>query len=328
MQLSGLDLTPLRQAMKDDPDVREFIVRDSKALGSPSRDMLVREALHARGIFSNSGPTRSIYRDSSSFAFTGSALLLEISSAPVASALAKNGAFLNNPFARIRHSYRSSAKRVWADWETVEKDARLMHRVHERIGDAAMQTDSLKWVWAAMTSSVLNHARWLSSHSQSAQEDVYQEYKRVAYTVGLKPHDLPATLKDYEGYVEETLDSVELTDDSHRLARSILAALPAVGTDTWGETPHGRSVLSTITSAMIPQPLKSAYNERLPAQLRLNEPTPSELLSSLRWVRRYGAGDIHRGYAAEARQRIRTFFDEKGREEHMTGIRHALTADL
>ncbi|MEM6730956.1 MAG: hypothetical protein AAF658_05340 [Myxococcota bacterium] len=116
MKISPLDLTPLHDCVTQDPLARKNAERLVAERGLTVSDTVVRQAVETEGIFPFGGPTRTAYASGTTFALSGSALLLEVAPPAIAEPLARNGAFLKNPRSRVRYTYLSNAKRVFAPW--------------------------------------------------------------------------------------------------------------------------------------------------------------------------------------------------------------------
>ncbi|MEM6531435.1 MAG: oxygenase MpaB family protein [Myxococcota bacterium] len=322
MRLSPPDFARLQSRVSEDPQARVNARRTLRSAGIPRSPDGIQRAIQVEGLFPVGGPTRANYRRPTSLALLGSTLLLEVAPITIAEPLARNGGFLGSPFARVRHTYRSGAERVWGDWERVFHDAALLRRVHERIGGAAIEVAENRWVWAAMARSLLlNNALFMGADAQ-CPDALYTEFTRVAGLVGLTSDQLPKDAASFERFIDHAASWVRLSSDSVALAEAILSVLADVVEEQLGSRPPGlEDQLRTITAGALPKWLLRAYNARLSEPL----PTvgPEQLAMECRAFDRF-IGAQESKAALSARQRIAEAFPP-AIQAHFVGAHWAMS---
>ncbi|MEM6730955.1 MAG: oxygenase MpaB family protein [Myxococcota bacterium] len=184
-----------------------------------------------------------------------------------------------------------------------------MRRVHERIGSSALKTDGVRWVWAGMTRAILLHRELFVKQDPKTDpelESQYQEYKRIAYVVGLRERDLPETVQDFHDYFARKANELEISNDSIRLANSILGVLPEVASEFLGKHPDVGDAIRVITSGTLPDRVRSQYNLGLDPELRLPKVTAADVNAAC-GVIDWHVATKHYELAENARKRLAEF---------------------
>jgi uncharacterized protein (DUF2236 family) len=163
------------------------------------------------GLFDDSSITRRVSRENILMLGGGRALLMQLAHPKVAAGVDEHSDFRTQPVRRLRRTIRVTMAIIFGDRETALAAARSVNHVHARVRGQdyrALDPDLLLWVHATLTDSALvtyeTFVRRLPAHER---EDFYQESKVIGELLGIPRDRFPATLGDFEAYVDKMLSA-------------------------------------------------------------------------------------------------------------------------
>lgn len=178
------------------------------------------------GLFGPGMLAWEVSREAALFLGAGRAALLQLAHPYVAQAVADHSVTQRDPLARFRATFRLIFRMTFGDLEEALCAARLVHRIHERIGGALTEdagpfraghryeaTDAEAQLWVLATlwdTTMLVFERVVRPLSAHEKERFYEEGRRIAMLFGIED-TLPASHVAFKEYVASMLDSDVLT---------------------------------------------------------------------------------------------------------------------
>jgi uncharacterized protein (DUF2236 family) len=207
----------------------------------------------------------------------GRALLMQLAHPGVAAGVAEHSDFRDRPLGRLLRTLELTLALTFGTREEALAAARQINLVHQRVrgsGYRASDPRLLLWVHATLIDSALTtYGAFVRPLAADEREAYYQEAKLVGGLLGLGSSRYPATLADFQEYVDGMLAGPELQVDTRarELARAVL-----------------RPPLRRVPAAAF-LPLEAITVGLLPPRLRLDY--------GLRWggARRLGYGAVRAG---------------------------------
>ncbi|HEV2028182.1 MAG TPA: oxygenase MpaB family protein [Candidatus Dormibacteraeota bacterium] len=163
------------------------------------------------GLFDDRSITRRVSRENILMLGGGRALLMQLAHPKVAAGVDEHSDFRTQPIRRLRRTIRVTMAIIFGDRETALAASRSVNRVHARVRGQeyrALDPDLLLWVHATLTDSALvtyeTFVRRLPAHER---EDFYQESKLIGELLGIPGDRFPATLSDFDVYVNQMMST-------------------------------------------------------------------------------------------------------------------------
>jgi uncharacterized protein (DUF2236 family) len=206
-------------------------------------------------------------------ALSGPRALLLMAAHPVAfeGFFAHTGA-LDDPYARLRRTAQvmdAVAFGPRAEADRLTRRVRVMHRrvrgaLREPVGRFPVGTpyraddpELLLWILAALADSAMRvYGRYVRPLDRDARDALWRDYRIVGATFGLRERDMPATIEDFDAYLDGMLGGGDLhvSDRARELAVDIVLRPPV--------PLHARPLLelvNQITVGLLPGPVRRMY---------------------------------------------------------------------
>ena len=163
------------------------------------------------GLFDDRSITRRVSRENILMLGGGRALLMQLAHPKVAAGVDEHSDFRTQPIRRLRRTIHVTMAIIFGDRETALAAARSVNQVHAKVRGThyrALDPDLLLWVHATLTDSALvTYETFVRRLPAQEREDFYQESKLIGELLGI-PHDrFPATLSDFDTYVEQMMST-------------------------------------------------------------------------------------------------------------------------
>jgi uncharacterized protein (DUF2236 family) len=189
------------------------------------------------GMFGPDSVTWRVNREAVLLVGGGRALLLQIAHPLVAAGVVQHSNFERDPLGRLYRTIDVTSKIVFGDAQTSAAAAEGLRRLHTRVSGrarngapyAANDPDLLLWVWATLVdTSLLVYRRYVAPLTSAKVERYYREQTRFAAAAGVPQGHWPPDYRAFRDYFQTIVSSLRPTEDSHRIADSILSptALP------------------------------------------------------------------------------------------------------
>src|SRR3979411_1796617 len=165
----------------------------------------------AEGLYAEDSITRRVSRENILMLGGGRALLMQLAHPKVAAGVDEHSDFRTQPFRRLRRTIHVTMAIIFGDRETAVAAARSVNQVHAQVRGAhyrALDPDLLLWVHASLPDSALvTYETFVRRLPAQEREDFYQESKLIGELLGI-PHDrFPATLRDFDTYLEQMMST-------------------------------------------------------------------------------------------------------------------------
>lgn len=201
------------------------------------------------------------------------ALLLQLAEPGVAAGVADHSDFANRIFDRLRHTIDLMAEIALGEPSEAEQAIDEMEEAHREVTGSmpdgstydAADPELRMWVLATLMATVLQvEERYVGEFSEDERSRYMQESQAVARALGI---DLPPDLESFRHYMQERLDSLEVTPQARQVAFHVLHARIGL------ITPAALAPLRIVTADLLPPRLRAAYGLYLSPRQR-------------RWLRR------------------------------------------
>jgi uncharacterized protein (DUF2236 family) len=163
------------------------------------------------GLYSEDSITRRVNRENVLFLGGGRALLMQLAHPKVAAGVDEHSDFRAHPLRRLRRTILMTMAIVFGDRETALAAARGVNQVHARVKGRdyrALDPDLLLWVHATlMDTSLVTYETFVKPLLPHEREDFYQEFKLLGELLGIPRDRFPATLRDFDAYRNDMLES-------------------------------------------------------------------------------------------------------------------------
>lgn len=191
----------------------------------------------------------------------GRALLMQIAHPLVAAGVADHSDFEVDPFARLWRTIDTVLTVAFGDTGQATAAADRVTGIHGGVVGTrdgrpyrALDPDLLLWVHATLVDTALvTYQRFVASLTPFERERYCLEMKRFAAAFGVPPEVVPTDLAAFDGYLQETLASLDVTAEARRLASGVLA--PPV-TPAWVPV---RALFREATIGLLPERLRSGF---------------------------------------------------------------------
>jgi uncharacterized protein (DUF2236 family) len=156
----------------------------------------------------------------------GRALLLQLAHEAVAQGVEDHSDFKGNPFTRLLGTLEATYAVVYGSSELAQGVGRRIQWIHGFVqggGYRANDPANLLWVHATLTDTALRcYEELVEPLSAADRETYYQEMRHVAAVFGCPLEAQPATHREFQRYVDETLATLEVTPIGKDLIAFIL----------------------------------------------------------------------------------------------------------
>jgi uncharacterized protein (DUF2236 family) len=156
----------------------------------------------------------------------GRALMLQIAHEAVAQGVEDHSDFQGNPFKRLVGTLEAVYSVVFGSEELARGVGERIRWIHTFIvgpGYEANDPANLLWVHATLLDTALKcNEELIGPLSPEDREAYYQEMTRVAEVFGCPRDAQPATFVDFQRYVADTIDSIDVSPVGQELATFIL----------------------------------------------------------------------------------------------------------
>ncbi|MET0237524.1 MAG: oxygenase MpaB family protein [Kibdelosporangium sp.] len=226
---------------------------------------------------------------------SGRALLLQVAHPTVGAGVAQYSDFQTRPWQRLERTLESLMTMTYGRQRTPAEADRLRelhkdikgidhhgHRYH------ALNPEAYWWVHATLFEGTLRlHATFAKPLTPATQRRLYQEWRELGVTLGLKPHQMPEDLPAFFDYFD---DMVAHHLEDNETVRAVLASVTArrpVRPPGWPKAawlavgPISSGVLRTATVGTLPP----VFRDRLDLQWTEND---RRKLATLRFAVRNG----------------------------------------
>jgi uncharacterized protein (DUF2236 family) len=224
------------------------------------------------GYFTDASPLRAVVGHRLT-GLSGPRALLVMAAHPVAfqGFFAHTGA-LDDPYARLARTAKvldAVAFGTRAEADRLTRRVRAMHarvrgELHAPAGRFPAGTpyrgddpELLLWILAALAdSAMLVYSKYVRRLDRDARDALWRDYRVVGRHFGLTEDEMPATIEDFDAYLEGMLASGDLlvTDDARELAIDIVLHPPVPA--------HLRplvELVNQITVGLLPAPIRRMY---------------------------------------------------------------------
>jgi uncharacterized protein (DUF2236 family) len=144
------------------------------------------------------------------------ALLLQVAHPSVAAGVAQHSDYKSRPWARLLQTLAVVTAITFADPPRSRRAARQLRRRHAEIrGTAedgssyeALDPDLLLWVWATLGDCLVrSHECFVHALTEPEREELYSDWKLVAYACGVPEGACPETWAHFVSYFSDVLDA-------------------------------------------------------------------------------------------------------------------------
>lgn len=211
------------------------------------------------GLYGDDSITRRVNRENILFLGGGRALLMQLAHPKVAAGVDEHSDFRTHPLRRLRRTILMTMAIVFGDRETAFAAARGVNQVHARVKGRdyrALDPDLLLWVHATlMDTALVTYETFVKPLLPRQREDFYQEFKLLGELLGIPGDRFPATLRDFDAYLNGMMESGQLRIDARALALAKLVLRPPTRL-----LPGPAMIpMEVITAGLLPSILRSQY---------------------------------------------------------------------
>jgi uncharacterized protein (DUF2236 family) len=187
------------------------------------------------GMFGPETITWRVNREAVLLVGGGRALLLQVAHPLVAAGVVQHSDFERDPLGRLYRTIDVTTKIVFGDARASAEAAERLRQVHSRVRGrtghgtsyAAKDPDLLLWVWATLVdTSLLVYRRYVADLERAEIERYYREQTRFALATGIPKGHWPPDYAAFRDYFEASISNLRPSEDSHRIADSILRPTP------------------------------------------------------------------------------------------------------
>ena len=150
------------------------------------------------------------------------ALLLQVAHPSVAAGVAQHSDYQSRPWVRLLRTLAVVTSLTFADPPRSRRAAGQLRRRHAEIRGTtesgspyqALDPDLLLWVWATLGDCLVrSHERFVRPLTETELEELYSEWKLVAYACGVPAGACPETWSDFGTYFGDMVDAELLPTD-------------------------------------------------------------------------------------------------------------------
>jgi uncharacterized protein (DUF2236 family) len=211
------------------------------------------------GLFDEHSITRRVNRENILLLGGGRALLMQLAHPKVAAGVDEHSDFRAHPIRRLRRTIRMTMAIVFGDRETALAAARGVNQVHSRVQGRdyrALDPELLLWVYATLADTALvTYETFVQPLVRSEREEFHEEFKLLGELLGIPRERFPATVADFDAYLEEMVATGPVRVDAR--ARELAAQVMR---------PPARLLpgpvmlpLNVVTTGLLPPALREQY---------------------------------------------------------------------
>lgn len=161
----------------------------------------------------------------------GAAVLYQVAHPAVGAGVAQHSSFERDPFGRLEHTLYAMLAISFGSPERREEVLDELRSMHQRVKGATPSGGSYRaldpslqlWVWATLVRVALDvDRRYVRQLSRTDAERYYVEQTELARAFRVPDKMIPADLDAFDGYVDEVVAGLEVTDDARSVASSIV----------------------------------------------------------------------------------------------------------
>jgi len=223
----------------------------------------------------------------------GRAILMQLAHPQIGTAIARHSDFASNPLSRLMHTlgYIYALSNGNAEQQRTMID--YVNKAHQDVrgtrNDAtgtpaysALDPRLQLWVAATLFDSARVIAEQILSDDLAHDELLYQQYSLLGDALQMPAGSWPATLRDFDLYLEKTLVTMRVTGQSRQLADELFNATHA---PWWIRA--GLPLMRDVTVAQLPEVVREAFGFELSEKvLRRNNRTITFVRFATRWLPR------------------------------------------
>jgi uncharacterized protein (DUF2236 family) len=187
----------------------------------------------------------------------GRALLLQLAHPRVAQGVADHSDFRDHPLPRLFGTLDFLTIVALGTDEEADAVGRAVRRLHERItgpGYRGNDPDLQVWVNATLIDSALFvYERILGSPGGDVAERYIEQAAIVADVLGCPPGAQPADLASFRSYMDEMINTLEVSGTGREVAHAVLHAR-----GLWWLWP-GLALNRFVTTGLLPEPLRAQF---------------------------------------------------------------------
>ncbi|MGH2650837.1 MAG: oxygenase MpaB family protein [Actinomycetota bacterium] len=156
--------------------------------------------------------------------------LLQLAHPMVAAGVADHSDFGRDAFGRLTNTLDLTLTVAFGDEDQRRTALAQVADTHRRVtgmrGDRpyrALDPELLMWVHATLVDTALvTHERFIGSIGPVARDRYHEEMKRQAVAFGVPMDRVPRSFEDFRGYMDEMVETLEVTDEARALSRGVL----------------------------------------------------------------------------------------------------------
>jgi uncharacterized protein (DUF2236 family) len=211
------------------------------------------------GLFDEHSITRRVNRENILLLGGGRALLMQLAHPKVAAGVDEHSDFRTHPIRRLRRTIRMTMAIVFGDRETALAAARGVNQVHARVQGRdyrALDPELLLWVYATLADTALvTYETFVQPLLPNEREEFHEEFKLLGELLGIPHERFPATVADFDAYLEEMVSTgpVRVDPRARELAAQVMRP-PARLLPRPVMLP-----LNVVTTGLLPATLREQY---------------------------------------------------------------------
>ncbi|MBM7769504.1 oxygenase MpaB family protein [Glutamicibacter nicotianae] len=223
----------------------------------------------------------------------GRAILMQLAHPQIGTAIAQHSDFASNPLSRLIHTlgYIYALSNGTAEQQRTMID--YVNKAHQDVRGTRNETAGTPaysaldprlqlWVAATLFDSARVIAEQILSDDLAHDEGLYQHYSLLGDALQMPVDYWPATLHDFDLYLEKTLATARVTDQTRQLAEELFTAPEA---PWWIRA--GLPLMRDVTIAQLPAAVREAFGFELGEKvLRRNNRTIAVVRFATRWLPR------------------------------------------
>ena len=207
------------------------------------------------GYFDDSSLVRQVHREMVVALAGPRALLMQAALPEAFDALFAHSSSFDEPYERLARTAEVMNTIVFGSRKDADRMTRRVRAMHAKAG--VDRPDWLMWVLATLVDSALVvYERYVRSLTRDERDAYWQEYKQVGRLFGLADADMPATIEDFEAYLEGILssDTLAIGPQQRELAVRIVMRPPV----PFAFRPL-LELANFITVGLLPAPIRREY---------------------------------------------------------------------
>lgn len=214
-----------------------------------------------RGLFPGDAVIRTVYADGVCLLGAGAALLLQLANPGVAAGVRDHSDYRSRPLDRLIGTLHAMNTVVFGSEADAQRTGRAIRAVHSRVngpGYSATDPALLCWVNATLLYTAVDlYQRVVRPLRADQLDEVAAQSALVGEVFGCPPGSQPATWDEFRAYWDAAVDGLEVGEDARTIARSLLSGAGLPARPAWAPP---LAVLSAVTAALLPAPLRRDYH--------------------------------------------------------------------